>query len=291
MDTPLRFTCARRALAATAALLLYASPALADTALRPSPFMRFTDERLAAAIDRGRDQSPTFRALLERLDGSDVLVYLGRGRISGTTAAATQLMVTSGGYRYVRVTMELDPDADVGLALLGHELQHVLEIAEASWVTDAAGIHALYQQIGYRSCEMAHRCYDTEAAVATGQQVLRELRHMRRTDGGLDALRLPAALREEPRADGGQADEGDADGDEGARRAEAAGCGKEPRQRNLQQPQHHKVDPRGCPGITGAVERLRQHHAVTGERKAERDDAQTADPVPRHLGVAGKDGY
>jgi hypothetical protein len=284
---PFRFPRARRALAVGAALLVSASPAIAEDAA--PPFLRTDDVRLNHAIARGLDQSPTFRAIFERLGESDVIVYLRRGSLYGTTAAATQLMTSAGGYRYVRVTMEIDPRTDAGLALLGHELWHVLELAEAPWVTNGDALNALYERIGYRTCGAAVRCYDTEGAVATGYQVLRELRGRRAAP--LHALRLPVALREEPRADGRQRDEGDADGDEGASGTEAAGGGEKPRQRYLPQPQDDHVDPRGRAGVAGAVERLGQHHPVARERKAERDDAKAADAVAGHVRVAGENGY
>ena len=79
------------------------------------PFLRIDDPGLAAAVIRGAEQSPTFRAILERLASSDLIVYLRRGRLLGKTAAATQLLTASGGYRYVRVTLEIDPASDAGL--------------------------------------------------------------------------------------------------------------------------------------------------------------------------------
>jgi hypothetical protein len=289
MDRPFRFPCARRALAAAAALTVFASPAVAEDAA--PPFLRFDDTRLGVAIVRGLEQSATFRAIFDRLSESDLIVYVRPGFLSGPTAAATQLMTSAGGYRYVRVTLEIDPRTDTGLALLGHELWHVLELAEAPWVTTKAALNEHYERIGYRSCDAALApCYDTEAAVAAGYQVLKELRGVQ-APGALHALRLPVALREEPGADGRQRDEGDADGDEGAGGTEAAGRGEEPRQRNLPQPQDDKVDPRRRPSIAGAVERLGQHHAVAGERKPERHDAKAADAESRHVGVAGENGY
>src|SRR5687768_14785177 len=110
----------RRPLAVAALLLLLllcVIPAHAQT-MAP-PFLRVNDATLAAAVIRGAEQSPTFRALLERLAMSDLIVYLQRGRLSGNTAAATQLIAASGGYRYLRVTIEIDPEADAGLALIG----------------------------------------------------------------------------------------------------------------------------------------------------------------------------
>ena len=64
MDRPFRFPWARRALVAAAALLVFASPAAAEDAA--PPFLRFDDTRLGVAIVRGREQSPTFRALLDQ---------------------------------------------------------------------------------------------------------------------------------------------------------------------------------------------------------------------------------
>src|ERR1044071_2294176 len=108
-------------------LLACASPAMGE---RYGSFLRTDDGRLAAALVRGREQSPTFRAIVDRLGASDLIVYVRRGhdrlgasdlivyvrrgRLAGQTAAATQLLTTTGGVRYVRVTIELDPDTDVG---------------------------------------------------------------------------------------------------------------------------------------------------------------------------------
>jgi hypothetical protein len=220
---------ARRALAAAALLLLACgAPASAE---RNSPFLRTQDARLAAAMVRGRDDSPTFRAIVDRLAASDLIVYVSRGRLYGPTAASTQLLSATGGYRYVRVTLELNPDTDVGVAMLGHELRHVLELADAPWVVDEGAVVSLYREIGYSSCTRPTPCYDTQQAVDAGRRVLAELRHM---DRALDALGLPVALRKEPRADDRQREERDAYRNERAGRAEAAGAGQKPRQRDLQ---------------------------------------------------------
>ena len=291
MDRPFRFPCARRALAAAAAVIVFASPAVAEDAAPTPPFLRFDDTRLGVAFVRGLEQSATFRAIFDRLSESDLIVYVRPGFLSGPTAAATQLMTSAGGFRYVRVTLEIDPRTDTGLALLGHELWHVLELAEAPWVRSKDALNKHYERIGYRSCGATLApCYDTEAAVAAGYKVLKELRGVP-APGALHALGLPVALREQPGADAGQGEEGEAHRDERAGRTETCAARKQPGERDLEHPQHHQVDPCGRPRVAGAVERLRQHHAVAGERKAERDDAKTADAVSGHVGVAGENGY
>jgi hypothetical protein len=251
---PLHVSSARRHLsAATLLLITCAAPAMAE---RNGPFLRTDDARLAAALVRGWDDSPTFRAIVDRLDGSDLIVYVSRGSLSGQTSASTQLLTWTGGYRYVRVTLELDPDTDVGVAMLGHELRHALELADAPWVRDDGAVLSLYREIGYSSCSRPTPCYDTQDAVDAGRQVLVELRHnANRPPGGraighclseaqpscvsvrggasLDALGFPVAFRKEPRADDRHRDERNAYRNEGAGRAEAAAAGQKPRQRDL----------------------------------------------------------
>jgi hypothetical protein len=278
---------ASRAWRAIAAVLLLAAATPALAGQSAPPFLRTEDRRLAEAVLRGRDQSKTFKAILERLAASDVIIYLRRGSLAGTTAAATQFMTTAGGYRYIRVTLELEPTTDVGIAMLGHELRHVLEFADAQWVESGRDVTRLYEEIGFSTCEFPGRCYDTMAAVHTGRQVLIELRGLRRR---LNPMVLPAALGEEPGADDCEAEEGDAHGDERAGGAELCAVGENPGEGDLEQPQHAEVDPGGRARIAGTVESLRQDHAVAGEGEAERDDAQAADAVAGHLGIAREDG-
>jgi hypothetical protein len=240
---------------ATTAFLLLAS-ASSVMAERTGPLLRTEDARLAAALVRGRDESPTFRAIVDRLASSDLIVYVSRGSLSGQTSASTQLLSSTGGYRYVRVTMELNPDTDVGVAMLGHELRHALELADAPWVNDDGGVLSLYREIGYSSCTRPTPCYDTLEAVEAGRQVLVELRHYTnrppegraikhclseaqpscvsvRGGASLDALGLPVALRKEPRAQDRQRDERNAYRNERPGRAEAGAAGQKPRQRDL----------------------------------------------------------
>ena len=142
MDTtepaPPSFTAVRSSRARwwLAAVALLAGCAHAAAEPLSPPFLRTDDMQLADAVVRGRDHSPTFRAILQRLAASDLIVYLRRGALFGTTAAATQFLSSAGGYRYVRVTLELSPSSDVGVAMLGHELRHALELADAPWVVD-----------------------------------------------------------------------------------------------------------------------------------------------------------
>jgi len=163
-------------LAATG-LLLDAGPCAGADRL---PCLRVTDRALASAVASGRERSATFRRLLQRIERSDLIVHLGRAREPFTRKLRgfTQFIAVTGGYRFVQVTISNTyVPSDELVALVGHELQHVVEVAEAPEVVDPESYHQLYRTIGYPSCR-TRRCYDTRAAVRTGQRVLEEL-----TDG------------------------------------------------------------------------------------------------------------
>jgi len=251
---------------ALAALLAVAFTMIGGADLSAGPggrqWLRTEDTALALAVARGRDRSPTFRALLERLNQSDLIVYFKRGPLLGSAAAVTQLVAVSGGYRFLHVTLESNPAADLGVSLLGHELQHAVELADAPWVVDPATMQALYRSIGFSTCDGLHRCFDTHAAVDAGRRVFTELRTRSRPPallhagapgiawptvvgetvlGDLDALGLPEALGEEPGAHEREGGEREAYRDERPGRPEARGMRQHPRQGDLEEPEAQQV--------------------------------------------------
>ncbi|MDH4065846.1 MAG: hypothetical protein OEW19_15715, partial [Acidobacteriota bacterium] len=78
-------------------------------------------------------------------------------------------------YRYVRVLVKVQSSGDALLANLGHELQHVIEVMGADWVTDARSLLGLYRQIG-KPTNSSRLAWDTVEAQWTGEQILRELK-------------------------------------------------------------------------------------------------------------------
>ena len=92
-------------------------------------------------------------------------------------SAYTQFITYAGSYRFVRITLNVAEADDTSVALLGHELRHAVELAEAPAVDDDGDYQRLYDRIGYLSCtRAAPRCYETVAAVQAGRAVLVELR-------------------------------------------------------------------------------------------------------------------
>ena len=83
------------------------------------------------------------------------------------------MMSTAHGMRYVLIQMGMGGDSlQDAIALLGHELEHANEIADAPGVVDMHGFVALYEQIGVRNG--AHQ-YETKMAQQAGRQIRREL--------------------------------------------------------------------------------------------------------------------
>lgn len=87
----------------------------------------------------------------------------------------TRLVVRAGGHRYVRVTIDPRLIGDTAIALLGHELQHVAEIAAASTASDDEGCVLLFRRIGYSSCA-GYRCFETLAAQGAERRISEQLR-------------------------------------------------------------------------------------------------------------------
>jgi hypothetical protein len=126
--------------------------------------------------------SPTIATLTEALERSDVIVHIEYKRSTHAgVLAETRLVTQSGGQRYVRISLDPKVFDREAIALLGHELQHASEIAEARWVADEATMIRLFETIGHRADSGPGRRtrVDTAAGPATARQVIAELRNAR----------------------------------------------------------------------------------------------------------------
>ena len=159
------------------AVLCCAAPAGADTrtTARPSPTARvrgvtsFVTQLLADASRR----SPTFASLVAALEKTDVIVHVEEViHLAPRTEGRLMFTVATGGVRYLRVQVLRGMAPSHLMSVIGHELQHAVEVAEHRDVRDIASFVALYERIG----ERGHRGqYDTAAARTAGQRVRNEL--------------------------------------------------------------------------------------------------------------------
>jgi hypothetical protein len=128
-------------------------------------------------LDEDMNRSATVRALVERLERSDLIVYVQTRFFTTHSARGRLIFVSSaGGRRYVVVEVACAESWNTQLSTLGHELRHAVEIADAGWVRSPADVAAFYASAGMQiAFEAGHEAFETLAAQDAGQRVLREL--------------------------------------------------------------------------------------------------------------------
>jgi hypothetical protein len=89
----------------------------------------------------------------------------------------TALLTANEAGRYVQIVLNATLRMDRRIEVLGHELQHALEIASADGVVNGAALRRHFAAIG-RTLSVSTRAdqaYETDAAQAVEQQVRRDL--------------------------------------------------------------------------------------------------------------------
>lgn len=158
---------------------LLVSNLYADTPGKPrdgGPRIRPQDPRSTQLLRDGMARSETFRALVERIEASQVFVYVSVSPfIKSSLAGQLTWMTQAGPYRYLRATLSADQTSDQAIASLGHELQHAIEVVDDEMVTSEKSLIALYKRIGHPSRAVATAGWETNAAQEAGFRVRREL--------------------------------------------------------------------------------------------------------------------
>jgi hypothetical protein len=140
------------------------------------PRLRPQDARLSQLLRQGAERSTTFKALVDRIEAGDVIVYLAINPLMKQAYSGMLTWMTkAGGFRYVRASISPDLTPDQMIATLAHELQHAVEVVEDSAVTDEKTLVALYKRIGSPNRSSSSTGWETVAAQEAGYQVRREL--------------------------------------------------------------------------------------------------------------------
>jgi hypothetical protein len=136
--------------------------------------VRAADSVVQSFIEEGLRRSPTFASLLTSLNRRDVIIYVERlMTLPRETIGRLTIVPMAHQQRYLRVQIRADLTRGEAIALIGHELTHALEIADAPDVRDADSLARLYQRIGHSAG--GEHAYDTAAARDAGRKVRREL--------------------------------------------------------------------------------------------------------------------
>jgi hypothetical protein len=141
--------------------------------------IRPLNSSLTTTLHDSYNASATVRAIVDELDRSDLIVHVvamgpaNRDYLAG----AMQFIVNSGGRRFLRIAINGRLSRENRAAILGHELQHALEVSRAAAVIDAATFAEFYRRIGQEAVGSPNvECYDTMEARRVGEQVLADVR-------------------------------------------------------------------------------------------------------------------
>ena len=152
-------------------LLLLAEPADKPTIAVPSR-VRAT-AAAAKSLAAAASQSPTVRDLLARLSATDAIVYIELTISPQIPSARTKLVTATPAARFLRIGVNSALPPSETPALIAHELQHAVEIAEREDVRDDEGVRRLYARIGHRH---GLDNYETDAARDVERRVRDEMR-------------------------------------------------------------------------------------------------------------------
>jgi hypothetical protein len=141
--------------------------------------VRSSDPRILALLEEGAGRSVTFRGLLDTVARTSGIVYVefGHCAFGHLNGCLLPFVAGSGGVRYFRILVTSDAsrvNRERLIALIGHELRHVVEAIEDEHVVDVETLTALYRRIG-TPLPGAAGGFETTAALVTGDTVLAEL--------------------------------------------------------------------------------------------------------------------
>ena len=180
---PIATACAMRMVMAFF-LLFAAGRADAGELLDFEKHVRTTDRDVRELVRDAMNRSPSLRTLVARLVRSDVIVYVMREHgLASQADGQLNIMATVGGRRYVAVRVAWERTPRRQAAIIAHELQHAVEIADAPWVVDDATLATEYERMGaHRPRLGVVKAFDTGAAVLAGEHAWLEY------GSGADAL-------------------------------------------------------------------------------------------------------
>jgi hypothetical protein len=136
--------------------------------------IRSHNDRIVKAMEEARRRSSTFRGLVDRVERSDLIVYVESGHCgSSQVLSCVALASAAHAVRYLRITIDTDHSRQIITSQIAHELQHAVEIADAPSVVDNEGLRTLYRRIGKTSA--GRDVYETTAAIRVAATVSLEL--------------------------------------------------------------------------------------------------------------------
>ena len=145
--------------------------------------LRPTSAAAAATLASALERSETLRTLAATIETSDLRVYVETSEEPGAWRGGTRFVAVAGDVRMLTVTLNGSLAPREKLAVLGHELQHVCEVAADLTVTSQARMKQLFEQIGHLVNPKGvarENVYETAAAQRVEYQVRVEVAQKKR---------------------------------------------------------------------------------------------------------------
>src|SRR5262249_55876734 len=154
------------------------------------PRVRSTDPSMSRLIEEAITRSPMFKRLVATVESFNGVVYIEPGLCPGRIRACLPMwMVSSGSNRFMRIVVDrrqLESDAQV-TGVIGHELQHAIEVLSDRFVTDNTKMYFFFR----RHAPTAKDRFETVDAINAGIRVEREFRAWRLESAAGDGQNLP----------------------------------------------------------------------------------------------------
>ncbi len=109
--------------------------------------VRAANPKAAEVVTEARRRSPTVRALLAKIEDTDLIVYVDT-RLQ-TNPAETAFVGRSSAVRILRISMDVTQTVTGLTPWLGHELYHAVEIASDPTIVSTSRLEASYLSRGY----------------------------------------------------------------------------------------------------------------------------------------------
>jgi hypothetical protein len=141
--------------------------------------VRSADARIRRLMAEGYSRSRTFATLVDAIDELPCVVYVAHiaNLSQGMEAALLHRADGSRELPIMRVLVREGLSNTRGIAVLAHELQHVVEVAQAGAAAGGAAMQQLFGRIG--AAQDGWRMFETQAAYRVTESVLDELRQNR----------------------------------------------------------------------------------------------------------------
>ena len=120
-----------------------------ESIANPHAHVRAMQKEGVALLAEGMAHSPSFRRLVDRIEQSHVIVYIDvRPDMRPGVGGSLRFLAESATDRFLRIQLNRSVARLWQVALLGHELQHAVEVAEAPGIHSAEDLRMLYWHIG-----------------------------------------------------------------------------------------------------------------------------------------------